>query len=578
MNKIHFFYNYKNITKSFKKHLNDFDIIIYDKQEKEKITNQIKISKENSLYSDYIKLFILYNYGGLVINDNFKILSKDFESLLNINDFMLSFDSSNEITTNIMWAKSPYNPIIKRLLEIIESNVYTSFKNLLEKEFYLIINERTNVTIKLAEHSYIMSSEYFYPIANLRINNYFTENTVIINKFRNLNFKEKLKVLILKKYGNIASRYLETVFNIIREKIGKKRYYLKRKFKKYDISYAKQKLSVDNAISVIIENKNAKYFIFHNPRWLGVTSATKELFENLVPLEEISKLKDAKRLAQEIIKSGVEQIIFSAFTDGWEMLAEQLKKLNENIKIKCYYHGSHSQVIESLNWKYNTDVILLHKRGIIDVIATCKESLMNFYISQGFNVAFIKNTVRLNEKLKEEIEDYKNNNKQSSIKIGVYAAGIDWRKNMYTQFAAASLVTGSKIETVSISNDVTLFASVHKFYVDGPKTKIDRTELLKKMATNKLNLYVTFSECAPMLLIESLEVGTICLSGDNHHYFKNTPLEKYLVVKREDDVISIYNKMLYALENEKEIITEYKKWKKDYDMQSEQSVINFLNM
>ncbi|MEG2645774.1 MAG: hypothetical protein RSA08_01935, partial [Clostridia bacterium] len=64
MNKIHFFYNYKNITKSFKKHLNDFDIIIYDKQEKEKITNQIKISKENSLYSDYIKLFILYNYGG----------------------------------------------------------------------------------------------------------------------------------------------------------------------------------------------------------------------------------------------------------------------------------------------------------------------------------------------------------------------------------------------------------------------------------------------------------------------------------------------------------------------------------
>ena len=42
-------------------------------------------------------------------------------------------------------------------------------------------------------------------------------------------------------------------------------------------------------------------------------------------------------------------------------------------------------------------------------------------------------------------------------------------------------------------------------------------------------LYVTFSECAPMLPIESLDAGTICIMGHNHHYFKDSKLHDYLV-------------------------------------------------
>lgn len=98
------------------------------------------------------------------------------------------------------------------------------------------------------------------------------------------------------------------------------------------------------------------------------------------------------------------------------------------------------------------------------------------------------------------------------------------------------------------------------------------------MAQNDINLYVTFSECAPMLPIESMEVGTLCITGDNHHYFKNTPLEKYLVVKREDDVIAITNKIKYALDNKDEIFRLYKEWKKNYDIESIESVKEFLKI
>ena len=62
--------------------------------------------------------------------------------------------------------------------------------------------------------------------------------------------------------------------------------------------------------------------------------------------------------------------------------------------------------------------------------------------------------------------------------------------------------------------------------LEGLERPIPRNELIKRLANNDLNLYVTFSECAPMLPLESFEVGVPCLTGNNHHYFKNTELEK----------------------------------------------------
>ena len=98
------------------------------------------------------------------------------------------------------------------------------------------------------------------------------------------------------------------------------------------------------------------------------------------------------------------------------------------------------------------------------------------------------------------------------------------------------------------------------------------------MAKRDVVLYVTFSECAPMLPIEALEAGTICIMGHNHHYFKGTKLHDYLVVEREDDLTDIENKIKYALEHKDEIFELYKQWKKQNDAESAQSVQDFLNM
>lgn len=231
-----------------------------------------------------------------------------------------------------------------------------------------------------------------------------------------------------------------------------------------------------------------------------------------------------------------------------------------------------------MNWKTNLKVIKLHREGIIDAFGTCKESLVNFYKSQGFKTAFIQNTVRLNDDIKQEINNVERENSTGKIKIGLYAAGMDWRKNMFNQIAGASLVENSVVDSVPLNFEGQVFASKICLEMTGLDKGVKREELLKRMASNNINLYVTFSECAPMLPIESMEVGTICLTGNNHHYFKGTELENYLVVTREDDVVAIADKIKYALENKEKIFKLYKAWKENYDIISKKSVQEFLDM
>ena len=98
------------------------------------------------------------------------------------------------------------------------------------------------------------------------------------------------------------------------------------------------------------------------------------------------------------------------------------------------------------------------------------------------------------------------------------------------------------------------------------------------MSNNSINLYVTFSECAPMLPIESFEVNVPCILGNNNHYFKDTELEKYIVVKNEENPKEVSDKIISCIENKEKIMTLYKTWKKENDALSKKSVKDFLNM
>ena len=540
------------------------------------------------LLIDYLRLSIIYQKGGLLLDGNFIIVS-DLSILLN-NDFFIGYETENKISTRVIWAKEKNNKYIGSILKKIEE-----VSKIKEKSDYSItyiasealgknLNDKINSMVKLDEASYIYSYDYFFPLDYENHGKIFSESTKMIyyDIFKKLSTKNKIKLKIFMRIGPLAIVYIQNILDKLRFKLASKKYKLKQKLHIYK-KHSNE--CIINAICTLdkINLKKDDYIIFHNPNWLGVTSATKELFTNLIPIEEIYDKSYSLKLARKINEVGVKQVIFSAFADGWELLAEDIKKINKNIQIKVFWHGSNSQVIDSINWRTNVKALELHKKNIIDVFATCKESIVNFYKSQGYKTIFIKNTVRLDDNLKENILNNKKKNllnkkNEDILKIGIYSANMNWRKNMFNQIAAASLIKNSQICSLPLNFEGQVFSSRINEKIEGELRSVAREELLNKMSENDINLYVTFSECAPMLPIESMEVGTLCITGNNHHYFKDSLLEEYLVVDREDDVIEISEKINNALKNKDKIFDLYKKWKIDYDIESQKSVKDFLKI
>ena len=171
-----------------------------------------------------------------------------------------------------------------------------------------------------------------------------------------------------------------------------------------------------------------------------------------------------------------------------------------------------------------------------------------------------------------------NREKTDEIRIGVYASGDRWVKNFYNQISAASMIKNHIIDCIPISEKTRVFCDYINATIEGCEETLSRENLLKRMATNDINLYVTFVECAPLLPLESLELGIPCITSDNHHYWKGTELEKYLVVSAPDNIIEIKDKIDIVLKNRKKIIELYKKWKSEYDKEARENIEKFISI
>ena len=524
----------------------------------------------------------MYENSGLFLDGEFefiKTINTFFE-----NDFFIGYSDYENLALNIIYVKEKKNSTIAKVLELIKEEKYDNitdvFSNITGKD----LRNNYNYLVKFDENSYIYPYDFFYPVDYEKIGKGYSNNikAIFYDRSKVLTTKQKNKIKMLRKVGPLACEFFFSEARLLRNNIGYKKYITVQRFKskfsvKKDVGMEETLKALDDYLERKKNGESFDYVIIHNPRWLGVTSATKELFENLLPMQEVFLNSNVDKIVNKIIELDVNQVIFSAFNYGWDKIAIKLRNKKPNIKLKSFWHGSHSQVIEEINWGTNLMIINLHKAHVIDVMGTCKASLVNFYKSQGYKTAFIGNTVRLSDEVKEEVSKVKKED-DGKLKFGLYSAGTDWRKNTYNQVIAASLFDNAQLQVVPLRDDLKKLAYYNGLEIVGSTSHLKREELLVEMAKRDVVLYVTFSECAPMLPIESLEVGTICIMGHNHHYFQGTKLHDYLVVEREDDIISIYEKIENALKHKDEIFELYKEWKKQNDAESVQSVQDFLKM
>lgn len=356
---------------------------------------------------------------------------------------------------------------------------------------------------------------------------------------------------------------------------------MSRHFKKILSIFSYDKNELNNLLEQINSFKDEDYISIYNPYFIGVMNSTKELFKNTIGLDELVNEKVINSIAECIVDNNIKQVILSPITFGWKELVEKIKEKNSNIKIKFFWHGSHSLFVNRDESYFLYSILEMCNRNIVNSVAFAKESMADFYRQKGYNAYFVKNNVtnvNIEEvKQNEYYKDLINNKDNLKVNIGLYSAGDRWEKNTYNQLSATSLIPNVIVDSIPCTDLTKSFCKMMNINLKENSGYISRDKMICRMSANDINLYVTFTECAPMIPLESMEAGVPCITGNNHHYFKNTKLEDYLIVKSEDDIDEIALKIRVALERKEEILNIYKEWKKGYNIESIQSVKDFLN-
>lgn len=579
----------KKCLDSFKSYLPDYEIKYWSTNDIAKIDDELakKIAEIDSyaLKKIFLEIYVIYQYGGIYIDQNLELVAS-IDDLIKESDSFLGLDERHTISASFWYEKKPKSYLATKIYEkfrnyysdALYDNYFVSLP-LLFKEVLTDYRPEVTDTQKLKHGITLYSYDYFYPLSYDGHTKNKSDNTRILNYFSYdfITPKGKLKNLCYTIFGNFISKKLFSILAFFKKALKfilKPLFSYKEKSKKNDEKHKKLVLTTINKLK---EYKDKEYVAFHNPEWTGVSNATIELFENSIPCGELLNKKEIKEVGNAIVNSNIKEVVFSGFCIGWYKLAIDL--YNEGIIVKTYFHGSHSQYLDEYGWKMNNQIYELEKKGIVKEMAFCKESIINFYKDKGCNVAFLRNLVNIDYNIKKVTK------KADEFKIGIYAVQpTQFRKNVFTSLASVYFIKQKLkdkkvvVDVVPDSDSVDAFCHFFDIEVTGVYKGVPREELLNRMSRCDITLYVTFSECAPMLPLESFYVGVPCITGNNHHYFKNTELEKYLVVNNEDDALEIADKVSLCIDNKDKVLSLYDKFSKNNLKEGVKLVKEFLKI
>ena len=196
---------------SWKKNLPDYEIKEwninnFDINKNDYIREAYK-AKKYAFVSDYIRLYVLYNYGGIYMDTDVKAL-KSFNDLLRNNAFM-GFESIDRIATCIIGSEKE-NKIIKEMLNLYDNKHFikengeydlipnTVLVKSILKKYDIIYNN----VLQRKEVITIYPIEYFCPLNGMTGEMNITSNSYAIHLFNGswLSQKEKTRLILYRKY------------------------------------------------------------------------------------------------------------------------------------------------------------------------------------------------------------------------------------------------------------------------------------------------------------------------------------------------------------------------------------------
>lgn len=227
--------------KSWKKFMPDYDIIEWNEENFDINMNQYAMEAYNSgkfaFVTDFVRLFVLYNYGGIYMDTDVEVV-KNIDCLL-LNQAFSGFEDDDNIQTAIMGSVK-HNAWIKKLLDYYDdarfvkddgsydltTNVRT-ITSITKRHFNIVLNNKYQ---KIDNLFTLYPKEYFCPKSYKTGEMIISRNTFAIHHFNGSwlsqkSMKERLaNYRIIKLFGMKYGNYIIRFKNIYKKLL----YYIQR--------------------------------------------------------------------------------------------------------------------------------------------------------------------------------------------------------------------------------------------------------------------------------------------------------------------------------------------------------------
>ncbi len=304
---------------------------------------------------------------------------------------------------------------------------------------------------------------------------------------------------------------------------------------------------------------------FSPPSFLGVSRSTESLFPAWQGLDATDLATAARRdaWASSVAESGARMVILSGFDAGYDEAARRLRSRAPAVRIAAVWHGSTLQLADELERSHFEALLALAQDGVVDRIAFLKEGMDRLFEKPGLPCFRLMNWV---DRIPEAASPVTDAAASGRVALGLWFAGSSWRKNPYAMLCAASLIPGAQVSGVFDRRAID-WCRERKLCTDRVSSEPLPPEALgAALARQHCNLYVTLSECSPLLPLESLAAGAPCIVAPNSDLFRDDPrLSDALVESRVDDPHAIAERVRKVVAEREDLVADYARYAVSYN-------------
>lgn len=259
---------------------------------------------------------------------------------------------------------------------------------------------------------------------------------------------------------------------------------------------------------------------------------------------------------QFINQNNFQQIIFVDFQLEY---LELIDKLDEKHDIKFIFTKSLASLSDTFFYDVFKNIVKLYNQEKISAIGFLDNNLYQVLKKKYKNIFYLLLD-------REECTSAQNKNDKT---IGILNNQEDPKHSYYNELSAIKLLDGYTAK-------ITKPSKVNKEFL---KTFDIHYKVVKNaIKNNEINLYINFTNNNYLIFLESMDNNIPCILGNTSILDNNKKLKEYLVMKSDDDVNEIADRVKNAIKNKKEILKLYSDFRKEYKEETNKRVEKFTGI